>query len=226
LGTAATHVRAADHAKRSLLGIAQGLASRSGAAWITLTERRVRPGQGVSCFFPLLSALILAYSPAAFAGCQPTSGDVTCTGNLSNGVIGNALSTSSKNDFNPNSTYSLTVKNLTTDIVPPTGTVPVYGIRWNLSALSSQTGVTELFSSPDHSVDALSQGDFAAGVDLDSHGGPNGSGRFLTLDVNGSLSATGTGGAAVYGFVSGNGGTSGDGDGGSGGTGFLAADWT
>jgi hypothetical protein len=217
MGTLPKHVRAADH----VFDIARSLAARGGAAWRSLTERRVRPDRNRAYVIPLASAIGLAYSPAAFAGpaaCQPTSGDVVCSGNQSAGVKGSNGSKS--NDFQTNNTNSLTVDNLTSDIIPAIGSGPVYGIEWSLLSSSPQPGVQEFFSSPDHSVSATSFGAIADGVDLDSRGGPNGYGRFLQMFVNGSVSASGTGGAAVNGFVNGGSGTTAIDDGASGTPGF------
>jgi hypothetical protein len=57
MGTLAKHVHAADHAKKNLSEIAEGLAARSRAAWKSLTERPVRSAQGLAWLLTLLSAL-------------------------------------------------------------------------------------------------------------------------------------------------------------------------
>ena len=190
----------------SLVRYVATLAARSRLARKALTRRRVRPVQG-PCLIPLLSALVLAYSPAAFAGPTPCQGvggpDVTCTGDQSNGVIGGV-------DFPLNTTTSLTIKDLTKNIsVAKSGAA--YGIQWGLASGFPQPNMDLLFSSADFSSIARStSGGFAAGIDVESIGSPSGrTGRSVILDVNGSASATGTGGAAVYGLVTGNTGANG-----------------
>ena len=199
MGTQARHVRAADRAKRSLFAIAEGLARRSEAARKSLTEWRVRPGPGRACAIPLLSAPLLAYSPAAFAGPTPCQGlggpSVTCTGNQIDGVVGGVSFPIN------NTTSSLTVNNLTE---APNVNVfsSAYGILWSLTPGFTQSAMNLVFSTPTLASIArsLSTTDFAAGVDVDSSGGPNGNGRAVSLAINGAASAQGLGGAAVYGL--------------------------
>jgi hypothetical protein len=205
MGAQSSYVRAADHAKKSLSDIAQGLATRSGAARKSLIERPLLLGHLRGRIVPPLSALLLAYSPAAFAkpdACQIAGGIAICSSNQSNGIVGGV-------DFPLDSTYSLIVKDLTSSIFPSSGTA----IQWRLT--NSKFNVNELFSSPDYSLFGFAPtGGFAAGVDLESRGSSSGGGgRYLGLAVNGSATASGAGGAAVYGFVSGNNASGGGGDG-------------
>jgi hypothetical protein len=202
MGMAARRVRVSD--------IVQGLATRSGAARKSRTERPIQAGHIRACVIPLLSAPLLAYSPVAFAkpdACTIVGGIAICSGNQSNGIKGGV-------DFPLASTYSLTVKDLTSSIFPSSGTA----IQWRLT--QPTFNVNELFSSPDYSLFGFSPtGGFAAGIDLESQGGLSGSGAYLGLAVNGSATASGAGGAAVYVSDSGNSGNGGGGDGDGGGAG-------